>query len=141
MRGGCGKRLPRVRLKRVNGFVRAIVLALIVSVTGLSSALVICVTGCSDDVARLTDAAAEQPCHETGDRDRRTIGNEYRGCTHEPAVLDSGVLSFDTRLSAFVPAIEVTAADSPNVALLDSAHAAIVRAPIPSHTPPATLRI
>jgi hypothetical protein len=100
MRCACAKSSPRVRLKRVRVFVRSIVLAVSFSIAGLSSALVICVTGCTEGHASKVAAdSARQRCHERAHTDGATIGSGLAACTHEPTTLDSAVLSFDTRPS------------------------------------------
>jgi hypothetical protein len=87
----------------VSVFVRSIVLAVAFSVAGLSSALVICVTGCPDRPASKVAAhSAKQPCHQPAHPDGATIGSGPAACTHEPTTLGTVVLSFDTRPSLVV---------------------------------------
>ena len=96
----CAKSWRRVRLKAVDLFVRSVVLAVVFSVAGLSSALVVCVTGCSGGSAsKLTIARATPACHDSTQAGEPTIANGPASCAHEPAWLIAGALAFDMRPS------------------------------------------
>lgn len=96
----CAKSWLRVRLKAVGFFVRSVVFAVVFSVAGLSSALVICVTGCSGrSASTLTVARATPACHDSAQAGERTISNEPASCAHEPASLIAVALAFDMRPS------------------------------------------
>ena len=141
MRGASVKRWPRVRLRGVSGFVRPIVLALVVSVAGLSSALVICVTSCVDDFARTAQTNAKRSCHDRGHGKNETIGTGHVACTHDPAVLVSQVLSFDTRLPSVVPPSVSSVSPALSLASLDADNTPPVATAYVSHRPSAALRI
>ena len=96
----CAKSWPRVRLRTVRFFIRSVGLAVVLSVAGLSSALVICVTARAD--APVSTAAIEPvtpACHEAEQADGQTVGNGLTACAHEPASLVPGAFAFDIRPS------------------------------------------
>lgn len=94
------KSWPSVRLRTVKFFIRSVVLAVVLSVAGLSSALVICVTGCTDaPVSRAAIEPATPACHETEQADGQTVGSGLTPCAHEPASLVPGAFAFDIRPS------------------------------------------
>ena len=101
-------------------FVRSIVLAVVVSMAGLSSAVVICVTRCPDSAASARARNAQPPCHQPAEGGGQTIGADQAACTHQPASIGSGVLSFDTRLSSGTPPIEASLSQTLLVGFLDT---------------------
>jgi hypothetical protein len=124
----------------VRFFVRSIVLAVVVSMAGLSSAVVICVTGCTDSAASARAANAQPPCHHPAEGGGQTIGAHQATCTHQPASIGAGVLSFDTRLSPGALPIAAGQWQTLLVGLLDTSTPLKVSAPFASQRPTA-LRI